>query len=361
MRVLDLFSGIGGFSLGLERAGMQTIGFCEIDPYCRQVLAQHWPGVPIHEDIKDLTPDGGSADLICGGFPCQPWSQAGERRGAEDDRDLWPEMLRVIKAVEPRWIIGENVRGFVNQPLGLQRSVSDLETCGYSVQSFLIPACGVGALHRRERIWIIAKKADAHTDSQRSHREKKHKHREGESADRQERHIKSVRKVLAGSGDTEERSAGAVGHANNGNDGRLLEEREQQGGGGRKSGTLRQRIVEASGSIPTNYSEQGERQVSEFRKRCGEISMADAQEQTVPDSHGSRKASGGNDRGMGGKREPAENTGDNDPCWWLPEPDVGRVAHGIPRRVDRLKALGNSIVPQIAEAIGRAIIVGEYG
>ena len=107
MRVLDLFSGVGGFSLGLEAAGMETVAFCEREPFCQAVLRKHWPDVPIHDDITQL--DGkayrGTVELVCGGFPCQPFSVAGKRRGAEDDRALWPEMLRVIREVQPTWVL----------------------------------------------------------------------------------------------------------------------------------------------------------------------------------------------------------------------------------------------------------------
>ena len=160
MRVLDLFSGIGGFSLGLERAGMQTVAFCENNDFSRKVLAKHWPGIPIHKSIEEL--DGrqyrGSIELICGGFPCQPFSVAGQQRGAEDDRALWPEMLRVIREVDPAWVIGENVSGIINMELG--NCLSSLEDSGYAVQTFVIPACGVDAPHRRDRVWIIARKND---------------------------------------------------------------------------------------------------------------------------------------------------------------------------------------------------------
>ena len=156
MKVLDLFSGIGGFSLGLERAGMETVAFCENDKFCQKVLAKHWPDVPIHSNIEEL--DGreyrGTVDLVCGGFPCQPFSVAGQQRGAEDDRALWPEMLRVIREVEPAWVIGENVSGIIH--MELDNVLSDLEGAGYSCQSFVIPACGVDAKHKRDRVWILA-------------------------------------------------------------------------------------------------------------------------------------------------------------------------------------------------------------
>jgi DNA (cytosine-5)-methyltransferase 1 len=156
VKVLDLFSGIGGFSLGLERAGMTTIAFCELDPFCRAVLRKHWPTVPIHEDITKLegAPYAGSIDVICGGFPCQPFSQAGQRRGASDDRHLWPHMFRCVGDILPAWVIGENVIGL--ESMGLDDCCADLESLGYDVQTFDIPACGVGANHRRHRLWIVA-------------------------------------------------------------------------------------------------------------------------------------------------------------------------------------------------------------
>ena len=169
MRVLDLFSGIGGFSLGLESVGMETVAFCEMDAFCQKVLKKHWPNVPIHSDIKEL--DGheyrGAVELICGGFPCQPFSVAGEQRGAEDDRALWPEMFRIIKESKPKWVIGENVSGFTK--MALQDVSLDLEREGYAVWAFLLPACAVDALHRRDRCYFVANQEDvAHSLRERS-------------------------------------------------------------------------------------------------------------------------------------------------------------------------------------------------
>jgi DNA (cytosine-5)-methyltransferase 1 len=152
---IDLFSGIGGFALAARWAGIETVQFVEIDKFCQKVLKKHWPGVPIHDDITTF--DGtkySNVFLLTGGFPCQPFSCAGKRRGKEDDRYLWPEMLRIIQEVRPRWIIGENVDGFIN--MGLDDSISDLEREGYSVQAFVLPACAVNAPHRRDRVWIVA-------------------------------------------------------------------------------------------------------------------------------------------------------------------------------------------------------------
>ncbi len=159
-RVLDLFSGIGGFSLGLERAGMQTVAFCEIDAFCRRVLAKHWPTTPVYDDIRQLTArrlhhdNIPHIDLICGGYPCQPFSIAGRQRGENDPRHLWPEMHRLIREIRPRWVICENVAGHVE--LGLDTVLADLEHAGYAATPVIIPACAVGAPHRRDRVWIIA-------------------------------------------------------------------------------------------------------------------------------------------------------------------------------------------------------------
>jgi len=165
LRVLDLFSGIGGFSLGLERTGgFETVAFCEYAEFPRKVLKKHWPDVPIYPDIRELTAerldaDGlGPVDIITGGYPCQPFSHAGKRLGAEDDRHLWPEMRRLIETLRPAWVIGENVAGHVS--MGLDDVLSDLGTLGYACQAFVIPACAVGAVHRRDRLWLVANATD---------------------------------------------------------------------------------------------------------------------------------------------------------------------------------------------------------
>lgn len=163
MQVIDLFSGIGGFSLAAKWAGMETVQFCEQDQFCQKILRKHWPKIPIHNDIKTLTKqtiiNGGiwnesKSTILVGGFPCQPWSTAGKRRGKEDDRHLWPEMFRIIREVRPRWVVGENVAGIVR--MGLDDVLADLESEGYTCRTFIIPACGIGAQHRRDRVWVVA-------------------------------------------------------------------------------------------------------------------------------------------------------------------------------------------------------------
>jgi len=159
LSVLDLFSGIGGFSVGLEATGkFKTIAFCEKDKFCQKVLQKHWQGTKIYEDIRDIDGTKIKADVITGGFPCQPFSTAGKRKGTEDDRYLFPEMLRIIKETQARWVVGENVQGIVNMSEGkvLQGIHNDLETIGYEVQTFIIPASSQGAWHKRNRVWIVA-------------------------------------------------------------------------------------------------------------------------------------------------------------------------------------------------------------
>ena len=155
MRHLDLFAGIGGFSLAAKWAGIDTVAFCEIDENCHKVLGKHWPELPIHKDIKDL--DGkeyAGIDIITGGYPCQPFSVAGSQKAKEDNRHLWPEMFRVITQAKPTWAICENVYGHIK--LGLDSVLHDLESIGYACQSFVIPALATGANHNRERVFIVA-------------------------------------------------------------------------------------------------------------------------------------------------------------------------------------------------------------
>ena len=164
-KILDLFSGLGGFSLGLERTGhFETVAFCDNNQYSKLILDKHWKGVKIYDDVREISKekfreDGIEfPDIITGGFPCQPFSVAGKQKGTSDNRHLWPEMFRIIKAFKPRYVIGENVRGIVNIQEGVvfETVCTDLESEGYEVQPFIIPAAGVGAPHRRERVWIIA-------------------------------------------------------------------------------------------------------------------------------------------------------------------------------------------------------------
>ena len=175
MTHLSLFTGIGGLDLAAEAAGFQTVGQCEWADYPTKVLERHWPEVPRWRDIRTLTKESfyertglRTADIISGGFPCQPFSTAGKRRGREDDRYLWPEMLRIIGELRPRWVVGENVAGIIN--MALDAVLFDLESQGYKTRALVFPACGVDAPHRRDRVCIVGRirgKANLlHTDTE---------------------------------------------------------------------------------------------------------------------------------------------------------------------------------------------------
>ena len=292
LRVLDLFSGIGGFSLGLERTGgFETAAFCEYEDFPRKVLAKHWPDVPCFPDVRELKGSDidGPIDVICGGYPCQPFSTAGKRRGQEDDRHLWPEFSRLVAELRPAWVIGENVAGHIS--MGIDDVLSDLEGQGYAARPFVIPACSVDAPHRRDRVWTVAHATQLQRDGSAEYRQQ---------------------------GQRQVQQSGKRGRA--------------------------QLMADASG-----VNAQGQ-----------QSSSADTQKRAQPRerSIGSRRYGVGRGRpepGMGGMADglPAGMDG---PCRWLGEPDISRVAKGVKGRANRLKALGNAVVPQIPEMIGRAIL-----
>jgi len=236
LTVLSLFAGIGGLDLGLERAGMRVVGQVELDPFCRAVLAAHWPDVPRHPDVRTAPAWWASTgrppvDVVAGGFPCQPVSLAGRRRGQADPRWLWPAMRDVIDAVRPAWVLGENVPGLRTR--GLDFVTTDLQALGYLVETRTASACAVGAPHTRTRLFIVA-------------------------------HTPRVRRRAW---------------------------RDEPGLPGAATGEVR-------GPAPGRST------------------------------------------------------------WWTTEPPLDRVAYGVPRRVDRCRALGNAVVPQLAEHLGRLITTG---
>ena len=294
MKVAGLFSGIGGFELGLERAGMEIVAFCENDKKCQLVLKKHWPDVPTYGDIRELTHEQLKADeiptidLMCGGFPCQPFSNAGKRTGKPDDRYLWPEMFRVIKEVRPAWVVGENVTGIVS--LALDQVLSDLENEGYATRTFNIPACAVNAPHQRKRIWIVAYSKHG---------------RWNEGAKKTGWEERVIAKRLCRSGRTKD-------------------------------------VVYPTSPRLSDGTTQEVGQLAALtqskRSGCGNVSH--------PNIYRTIRNQSENGQGIGLVKN----------SWWKVEPDVGRVANGVPGRVDRLKQLGNAVVPQIVEIIGRAIM-----
>ena len=178
MRKASLFSGIGGIDLAAKWVGMTTVAFCEIEPFCQRVLRKHWPHVPIIDDVHDFNRRGleelgiGTIDIISAGYPCQPFSVAGKRRGAEDDRHLWPEVKRILEEIRPRWFVGENVAGHVT--LGLDDVLSDLESIDYTAQAFVIPAAAVRASHRRDRVFVVAYACGIRRDDGGDNRKERH-------------------------------------------------------------------------------------------------------------------------------------------------------------------------------------------
>ena len=274
LNVVDLFSGIGGFTLGLESTGyFKTIQFVENEKWCQKILNKNFSEVPIHEDIK--TYKGCDADVVVGGFPCQPFSIAGKGKAIQDDRHLWPDMFRVIKETKPTWVIGENVRNIISISDGmvLEQVYLDLESEGYEVQSFIIPASAVNAPHQRYRTWIVA--YSRRTLQSRTKLRRKNENEIGKGyANQSERSSKT--------------SESDVAHT----DHRDLNEKKE---------------IRTRGNAINSSSDVGQ------SPRC--------------------KVTG----------------------QWEFEPNVGRVANGIPNRVDRLRGLGNAIVPQIAYQIGMAI------
>ena len=314
LKHLDLFSGIGGFSLGLEATGgFETVAFCDIDKYSKKVLKKQWPNVKQYEDIKELNyerlkTDGiGPIDIITGGYPCQPFSIAGRKKGEEDPRHLWPEYFRLIKELRPSWVIGENVSGHIK--LGLDTVLENLESEGYSARTFSISASSVGAKHQRERIWIVA--------NARQHGGRIEPTGNTEGTGR-------------GSLETTERSADTDTISRS-------SEREK---------TL-------ANSVELGLEKHGHSETTESIKR-GET-MAD----TNVEGRQGRIYRGQNKEWESQQRYFGRNSaahGQQEQNWWDTEPELGRVAHGIPNRVDRLKGLGNSLVPQIPYFIAQSIL-----
>jgi DNA (cytosine-5)-methyltransferase 1 len=311
---LDLFSGIGGFALAAGWAGFETVGFCDNEPYAQAVLKKHWPSVPIHGDIKTL--DGTAyrgVTLLTGGFPCQPFSSAGKQRGKDDDRYLWPEMLRVIQEARPTWIVGENVAGIIG--LALDQVCSDLEACGYEVEPIIIPACGVDAPHRRDRVWIMGNaKFNGHSASQK---------RSGllHKSEEQTRQIEKWKSSGASCSpqNVADSKCDAEGSAYR------QDERESQ------RGRQNQNIIERN-EVGSNLADGGK---DVAYTNGGQFSQCESQGQQIqmPCQSGERVC---------GVR-------------WLAEPGLGRLANGIPNRVAKLKGLGNAIVPQVAYQIIKGI------
>ena len=292
LKVLDLFSGIGGFSLGLESTGhFETIAFCEKDQFCQKVLNKHWSNVPIINDVRSINGKEIKADVITGGVPCQPISIAGKQKGEKDDRFLFPEMLRIVKEIRPRWTIIENVQNLINIANGtiLKDIVERLEAENFEVQCFSISASSQGAWHKRERIWIVA---------------------------------------------------------NSNNRLSIGENQEIQ--------TRRNTIDNGSSSnVPNSDSKMRRRRGTELKSGTNKIWGFYTKKEKQSEQNFWSKAIGCNDIFREEKNS-----------WWETIAKFYRIPDGLSIsmdrfRKDRIKALGNSIVPQIAREIGKAIIAAE--
>ena len=304
LTVGSLFSGIGGLDLGLERAGMKVIWQSEIDPYATRVLKKHWPEVPNLGDIKRIEwSDVIRPDVICGGYPCQPFSLAGDRKGEEDSRHLWPWVREALRVLRPRYAILENVRGHLS--LGGTTVLREIAALGYCAEWRIVSAASVGANHRRDRIIIVA------------------------YPDRQDEPDVAF----------DVRRQKAIG---------MVADTDDAGSRASKRDPQPQRTT----------SVEGRNQLSQPRscRRGAILENTDGGrlQERQPETEPIRLTRGTSER----SREVfAGDLGDwRGWEWWETEPDVGRVAHGIPNRVDRLKGLGNSVVPQVAEVIGRLVL-----
>jgi len=380
IRVLDVCSGIGGFSLGLESTGkFETVAFCEIEDFCCKILNQWWPEIPIYNDLKELGNEPERIiqdfDMLVGGIPCQPFSQAGNRKGKEDDRHLWPYVFEIVKYKKPTWIVIENVAGFVN--LALDDVCLDLESEGYATQPYVIPACGIEAPHRRDRVWIVGKNVGDSTSNGRNEigcEDEGSTKRESEEGGMLESKGTSSSKR----GDVADTKCnehlGEIRGSVSQERGDEEQERKEDSSSRLASGTSKVRLSdnghEGSESLADTKSnikdgvsrkteskhDKGDTRL-EFEcsrngqsKRESEQNVADTSNEGLQRSE-QHEAS---DRETQASRSITESF-KNDGSQWATEPNVGRVADGIPNRVDRLKALGNAIVPQVIHQIGLAI------
>ena len=292
LKVLDLFSGISGFSLGLESTGhFQTIAFCEKDQFCQKVLQKNFKNIPIEGDVRNVKGEKYKADVVTGGFPCQPFSVAGKRKGTDDDRYLWDETIRVVRECKPKWFIGENVEGIINIQEGmvLRQVQDDLEKEGFEVQCLIIPASGIGAWHQRKRIWIIGCNV-------------------------------SNSNTRFGIGENQE--------------------------------------IQTRGNTSTNGSKNVSNSIGKLSDGCSSSTRKSSTEFKRVECNQSW-----NWNEVRSKTERCSEQ-DKQQTWWQTQSELCGVPNGVSyeldkNRANRVKSLGNSIVPQIAREIGKAIIAAE--
>ena len=365
LKVLDLFSGIGGFALGLDSTGFfETVKFVEMDKYCQKVLRKNFPNIPIEEDIKNVKGKEYEADVITGGFPCQPFSVAGKQKGTNDNRYLWPEMLRLIREIKPEFVIGENVQGLINLQNGVVlRQVQDqLESEGFEVQCFLIPASGIGAWHQRYRVWIVGH--SQHNGLLAAEKRCRDEKDYGGSQKGQNETIELER--TSGSRDNEDVSN---------TDTRLSIGENEEVQTRRDTSTTSSENVSNTDSSMRGRGRtiplSGENKVWGFRvkeKRIGDnvrietIGRNDILREDVSNTNSEGLQGLGLSTNMETEQGSigSENSVEEQQTWWQTESNVCGVPNGISyeldkNRANRIKTLGNAIVPQIAREFGLAI------
>ena len=399
LRHVDLCSGIGGFSLGFSWAELsKTIMFCDTEKWCRQILAKNFPNTPIATDVKELANDPErlvpNHDILTAGYPCQPFSVAGLRKGEEDDRHIWPYIFRIVTFKRPSWCVFENVYGHV--ALGLDKVLSDMENQGYATRTFIVPACAKNAPHRRDRLWIVCKNVgDSSSGGRGEFRVSEEEVGGTESEEAQSIRTSSTRTTM---GDTQYNGSSTTQiRGSNEEDARgsqkgEIQAKQSEGASGRGDHETMaytkclgwEQRTEIQGEFDREEPSDQLDFSSEGRRRSRASShVANTNGEGLQGIEETRdtekiwKDSNELFTGYGGKSNVANTNGQRtsrrisrnenakdvrqssrireDEGIWFSEPNVGRVAHGIPKRVDRLKGLGNAIVPQIAMQIGLAI------
>jgi DNA (cytosine-5)-methyltransferase 1 len=408
LKLLDLFSGIGGFSLGMEATNrIKTIAFVEKDKFCQKVLNKNFKNIPIEEDIRNVKGSNYTADIVSGGFPCQPFSVAGKRKGKDDDRYLWDETIRVVAETKPKWFVGENVEGIINISNGtvLQQIQQDLEKEGFQVQCLVIPASGVGAWHQRKRVWIIGCNVSNSNYSGCKDRTKQHRWEQTQN----EKRFDSFSRSNIISNSNSNRNTNEI-ERSNGEKEKVQREHRQ------KDSSAWEFIRTNSNDVPNSNARLSFRENKEIqsrgitfaisgknvpntnsrmRRRWGTIGQSGAnkiwrfcsekEKQTGYDIWSKaigcnallrkENSSETNSKGLQGCSLPTElereqrqvitkRDTEKQQTWWEIESSLCGVPNGISYELDkgrsnRIKALGNSIVPLIAYEIGKAIISAE--
>ena len=406
LKLLDLFSGIGGFSLGLESTGyFETIGFVEKDKFCREVLKKNFPNITIESEVRDVKGDRYAADIITGGFPCQPFSVAGKRRGTDDDRYLWDETIRIIRETKPRWFIGENVEGIINIQDGmvLRQVQDDLEKEGFQVQCLVIPASGIGAWHQRKRVWIIAysehngshrQEGDETIESSNEQKEwvsigddkdvsnSKHTRLQNKSgrgsrklAEKscREKETRNQSTLCTSSSCSDVSNTDSIRHGRWGSEGCANGEwsflpGEQKG---REMGSE----IKGCDDIATNSKSissderkfrNSKEESREERKIGSKVGRVDSNNASNSNSEGSQGhgVSTNMETMQISEEHIAKTSVEEQQTWWQTQSAICGVPNGVSfeldkDRKDRIKSLGNSIVPLIARELGLAIMKAE--